>query len=361
MNLFSTFSLYLTKRFLLSIGGVFLASFLLVLIVDFVEMLRRIGDAPGVSSFIIFLLTLSRVPVFIEIILPFAVLIGSILCFVGLSSKLELVVARAAGISAWQFLKPAFISALLIGIFAATIYNPAAIALREYGLNKETQFFGAKTTLKSEDFWLRQASDKGQAVLSAKLATQQGQVLAGVTIYRYDENGQFFERIDAEQAIYQDKQWLLKKARITPLEKQPFEQEMYFLPTALDFEQLRESFVLPDMLSFWELPAFIALTKNAGLSAARFELQYQVLLARPLLLLAMVLLAASASLKFFRLGGMVSTIITGIVTGFLLYIISELAGNLGRSGLVPAFIAAWSPGLFGSLIGLLWLMKLEDT
>ena len=48
--------------------------------------------------------------------MPFCVLIGAMSCYLNLSRRLELVVARAAGMSAWQFIAPALIVALLLGV-----------------------------------------------------------------------------------------------------------------------------------------------------------------------------------------------------------------------------------------------------
>ena len=61
-------------------------------------------------------LALFRTPAIAEQVMPFAVLFGSMAALLQLSRKLELVVARAAGISAWQFLQPGLFVALLIGI-----------------------------------------------------------------------------------------------------------------------------------------------------------------------------------------------------------------------------------------------------
>ena len=48
--------------------------------------------------------------------MPFTVLVGAMVCYLNLSRRLELVVARSAGVSAWQFMRPAIVIALLIGI-----------------------------------------------------------------------------------------------------------------------------------------------------------------------------------------------------------------------------------------------------
>src|SRR5206468_1533527 len=81
----------------------------LIILLDYVEQMRRLGDDPKVSALLIAKISLFRVPQIGERILPFCVLIGAMSCFLGLSRRLELVVSRAAGMSAWQFTAPAFV------------------------------------------------------------------------------------------------------------------------------------------------------------------------------------------------------------------------------------------------------------
>lgn len=357
----STFSRYMTRKFSAAVAGTFLGAFGLVLAVDFVEQLRRVEDSTKAPTQLVALLTLYRVPAFIEIVLPFAVLVGAMLCFLGLSRKLELVVARAAGLSAWQFLAPAIVVAVLIGVFAATVYNPIASDFRERSVKLEGELFGRYHVSDSQqNFWFRQATPAGQMVINAASAVERGQHLSGVSVLVYDKADAFVERIDAESADLGAGFWTLKNARVTPVGREPVLHETYQLPTQLTAEQVRQSFAMPEQISFWDLPQFIELAKRSGLPVARFELQYQLLLARPLLLVAMVLVAAAASLRFARLGGLGKTILGGVVAGFLLYVGSELAGNLGRSNLVPPTLAAWSPALIGALMGFMVLLKQED-
>src|SRR5258707_4247263 len=58
--------------------------------------------------------------------MPFAVLLGTMLAFGGLTRRNKLLVARAAGISVWQFLTPPILVALLAGVIAVTVFNPVA-------------------------------------------------------------------------------------------------------------------------------------------------------------------------------------------------------------------------------------------
>ena len=116
----------------------------------------------------------------------------------------------------------------------------------------------------------------------------------------------------------------------------------------------------PETVPFWQLPSYIELADRAGLVAAGYRLQYQQLLARPFLLAAMVMLAASVSLRFFRFGGVQKMVLSGISAGFLLFVLSKITEDMSKSELVSPVMAAWIPVLVGSLTGFVALLYQED-
>ena len=86
-------------------------------------------------------LALFRTPAVAEQVLPFAVLFGSMATLLQLSRKLELVVARAAGVSVWQFLQPGILVAALIGVVSVTAYNPLSARLKQHASAIEARVF----------------------------------------------------------------------------------------------------------------------------------------------------------------------------------------------------------------------------
>ncbi len=356
-----TFGLYLTRRFLRSIGLVFGVMFTLIYLIDFVELLRRASDAQGSTTAFIAFLTLLRVPAVTEQVLPFAVLFGAMAAFLALSRKLELVVARAAGLSAWQFLLPPVLIVGLIGIFSVTIYNPVSALFKQRADRYETRLFG-KTGRDEADtsLWIRQKSADGQAILRAERSSDNGTRLAAVTAFIYDKDGRFLERVEAARAKLLPGFWTLEDARVLRAGEEPSTHANYVLASNLSPEQVTQSFVAPDSVPFWDLPALRERTELAGLDATGYRLRYQVLLARPLLLVAMVLVAASFSLRFFRFGGISRMVAGGVIAGFVLYVTTKLVGDLGSAGLMSAAIAAWSPAIAGCMLGTLALLHQED-
>ena len=358
-----TLARYFGIRFLIAVIAVFSGVFVLVVLVDYVELMRRASDIPDVSAWLVAKTSFFRVPQVTERLLPFAVLVGAMTCYLNLSRRLELVIARSAGISAWQFVAPAAIGALLLGVAATTVYNPLSAAMLERSKRLEADLFGEHDSgLQSSaaGFWVRQKSVDGQSIVNARSSREQGVELGGVTVFTFDSSGHFHERIEAKAAALESGHWRLEQARIYASGAPPREYDSYLLSTNLTTEQVRESFATPETVSFWQLPLYIQLADQAGLGAAGYRLQYQLLLARPFLLGAMVLLAASVSLRFFRIGGVSRMVLAGVGAGFLLYVLSKITADLSTAELMHPVAAAWLPALVGGLTGFVVLLYQED-
>jgi lipopolysaccharide export system permease protein len=102
------------------------------------------------------------------------------------------------------------------------------------------------------------------------------------------------------------------------------------------------------------------LLEESGFSAQRHRLHYDVLLARPFLLCAMVLVAAIFSLRTQRRGGVTVMIVGGVAAGFFLYVLSDVIFALGISAKVPIVLAAWTPTGVSLIFGATTLLHLED-
>ena len=190
---------------------------------------------------------------------------------------------------------------------------------------------------------------------------EEGGIIDGVTFYIFDQANRFQRRVEADTAILTPGKWRLTNVHELVPDHQVVAYETLELATDLTAEQVNQTFAATaDTVSFWRLSAAIALANAAGLDANEYRLQYQTLLARPVLLLAMVLIAATVSLRFARFGGIGWMILGGIGAGFVLYVVTKIAKDLGNAGLVDPSAAAWSPAVIGMLIGFSVLLNQED-
>ena len=360
-----TLTLYFARHFFKMVAAIFVLAFLLIALVTYFEFFNRAlkGDiAPG---FALAAMALFRVPSISEEALPFAVLYGSIAAFVIANRRLEVVVARAAGVSAWQFLLPACVVGLLFGVVATTLYNPAAANLQAWSNELASNIFnsGQKRAAAADNtgpVWARQSAGGVESIIGSISSFDEGLGLLGVTAYVFEPGGRFRERVDAPRGHFYPGEWRLEDATVTSTKADPHQVPVYSLPTNLSPSEVKGTFLKLDSVSFWTLPALAAAARRSGVSPARYELQFHVLLSRPILLLAMVLNAAKVSLRFSRSRDLGRMIITGVGVGFMLYVVMKIAWDLGSGGIVPPPLAAWLPSIVATLVGITVLLHLED-
>lgn len=363
MRTSTTLTLYIGRQFLTAIAIVFAVMVLITFSFDFLELLRRAATHDEVTFHLALAMALLKLPNLALKLMPFAALFGTMLALARLTRSQELVATRAAGVSVWQFLMPGLLLAALLGTLDVTLFNPVAAAMVSRYDRLEARYFHGQSSLlavSDSGLWLRQADPSGQSVVHALRVSRQGTELGDVTIFLYAGVDRFTGRIDAADARLEPGYWQIKDALITGPNRPARFVANYRMPTSLTLAQIQDSFASPDSLSFWQLPTFIANLQAAGFSAVRHRLHWQSVLSTPLLLIAMVLIAATFSLRLTRRGGTGYMLAGGVMTGFVLYFMSDVVAALGIAGTIPVIMAAWTPAGVCALLGVTTLLYLED-
>jgi len=365
VRLSMTLSTYISRHFLVWFCTLFVMFLSLVLLFDTIELLRRSASRPEVTFGMVVEMALLKLPHMGQQTFPFAVLFGGMAAFWRLTRNYELMITRAAGVSAWQFLLPVMAIAFLLGVFRVAVVNPLASAtLARYERLEAKRLKGQANFLAISPggLWLRQANDSGQSVVHAQNILQQGAdvELRDVIIFVYKGSNDFRERIDAATARLEDGFWHLHDAWVYNPERPPKFEKEHWLETNLTLNKIQDSFAPPETMSVWEIPDFIKTLEKAGFSATRHRLYLHTLLAAPFLMCAMVLIAATFTLRHARRGGTAFVIGGGVLTGFVLYFLSDVVFALGLSDSIPVTLAAWTPSGVTMLLGLAMLLHLED-
>jgi lipopolysaccharide export system permease protein len=359
-----TLSIYLALQFLFWLVSVFFIFMAIAMLFDVVEMLRRTADNDDISLAFVIYMSALKLPFLAQTTMPFMTLFAAMLTFWRLARANEAVVARATGISAWQFILPAFLITLVLGIVAITLINPLSATMLEKFQKIEAQRIKHRTSMISvsqNGLWLRQNDGVGgHSVIHALRVSPFELVLHDVIIFRFDENNHFIARIDAPTIALRNGHWVIPEGwrSTTKPETSPIVNMQ--IPTDLTKNNILESFSKPETMSFWRLPAFIKTIERAGFSSHRHRLHYYALIAFPVLLASMILIAASFTLRINRRTGTSAALLGGISCSFALYFVTDIVHALGLSASVPILLAAWTPAGISTLIGLAMLFHLED-
>jgi lipopolysaccharide export system permease protein len=359
----STLFRYISRQFLLNLLVLMLMLLGIMMLFDIIEFLRRTANIPHIPVGLTLSMSLMKLPYLGEHILPMGILFAAIYTCWKLNKTSELVVIRSSGLSAWQFLNPLIICALLTGIFSTAILNPvSSIFLSKYQQMDRIHFQNNVNlaTVSKTGVWLRQPSEQGYALIHAATFDKKDWQLNNVTVLFFDNADNFVRRIDSPLAYLREGYWDIRQLLVNNkgggLER--FDDRQ--IPTGLTAQKIEESFADPDTISFWSIPEYIHIMESTGFPATRLYLHFHSLLAQPFLFAAMILLAATFSLRPPRMGGVAYMIVLGVAVGFFVFFMQSILQAFGISQKIPVYLASWSPAIIGLLLGGTALLHLED-
>lgn len=357
-----TLGRYFFLRYATIAAWFFAGIFALVFLIDFTELTSRISRIPGFTYWIAATISALRVPMLVLQTVPFVGLFAAMATLISLNRKYELVVARAAGISAWQFLLPVCLGAFVFGVLAVAVLNPLAASGLVRSQNIEDVLRSGKSNQVGSDTvpWLRQKTPSGDTIIGARAILSQGLEMSDATFLMLDRDGDIFERKDARRVFLRDGYWELQDVTVRPSDGPGEKRTADRVPTDLKPEFVQERLAQPETIPFYELPRKIEVARSFGLGANAFAMQFDSLIALPFLLVAMTLIAATVSMRFARMGQSATMILGGVVAGFLLYVVSVLVKAFGVAGLVPTIVAAWFPVVVAMFFGVTFLLYKED-
>lgn len=364
MTLSPTLFIYIGRQFLFWFLAVFFVMITVIVLIDAVELLRRSSSKTDVTITVVTSMALLRGPFLAQETIPFAAMFGGMLTYFRLTRNHELVVLRAAGVSVWQFMLPALLVVVMVGVAKVTLLNPLSSLLLSQFEELEGRYLTGRSSLlavSSSGIWLRQSyGESGQAVIHATSIETDDLKLRDVIVFLLAKEDQFIGRIDAKTARLGDGQWEFTDAWLTGPEKPGEFVSSHTLSTDLTADKIQDSFASPETVSFWSLPRFIKILEQTGFSALAHRLQLHTLIAEPVLLVAMVMIAASFSMRLSRRGGATLLLGAGVLTSFLLFIVTNIVHAIGLGGSVPVALAAWTPAGVSLMAGIALLMHLED-
>lgn len=357
-----TLTRYLAKQYAIWFIAIFVGLTGIIYLFEVAELMRRTTDLADATLGIVLRMGVYKLPDTISKIMPFVVLFSGMFTFWKLTRSQELIIARSAGVSAWQFLAPALLVTLTFSLFNVTIINPVGSVMTSRYQEMEARYLksGPSLELTGAGLWVRQNEGARHYLLHADQVSLNPLTLRPVIVFIYDKNDRYLGRADAPQAVLKGQTWVISKAWFNWDDETSNFEEEYRLDTTLTLEKIQESMAPPNTISFWHLPRFIRALHSIGLPAARHELKLQTLLAEPVLLCAMVFFAAAFSLRLNRRGGILNAMMAGMFVGSVVYSINNVVTALGANQTLPVILAAWTIPLLALIGGQATLLYLED-
>ena len=350
---------YMVRLFLTRSLAVMLALVLILMTLDLLGESGKILAVPGNSDADLWRYVSFRVPMLISRFLPFSVLLGTLIAFVGLNQHSEVVAMKAAGLSAHQILAPLIVASIGIaaGLFAfneGVVVNSTRVvtAWSDNDYKPVPQSSGVVSNV-----WVMNGDDFIRAGIAG------GKPFRAQNITIYDRKGSELQReIQAARATPQPTgDWLLENVRIYDANMNVVRR----VPSLRAMEgvtqnQLTLAKVDPTELDYWTLKKRAAELEAAGRPAeeARAGLAHKI--TQPLSTLLMPLLAAIAAFGLARSGQVMVRAVVGMALGFAYFMVDNFSLAMGNAGTYPPVVAAWAPFFLFLLIGETVLIRTEE-
>lgn len=277
---------------------------------------------------------------------PIAGFIGSLIGLGRLASTSELIVMRAAGVSiariGWSVVKAALIMLFIItiiGEWPAPRWQYQAIHLKEHLTHKKLSLWS------NEGLWLRQQRSfvhVGSVLSNTKVSD--------ISRFDFDKQDHLLSSLYAKEGIFENGQWMLKDVSVTELAPTQskvlhYDQKplgMVFQPDLLQKKMQRDS----DQQTIVGLWNNIQYRRQAGLLANELESAFWQRAMQPLTTVVMICLGVPFVFGSLRNASMSARILTGIIIGFVFYMLNQFLGPIALVYQWPAWIAGALPTLF---------------
>lgn len=344
---------YVAKRFLLFFFFAILASMTIYLIVDPIENLDDFLDK-DIGWPDIFRYYLLFIPYIIYQTYPVAVLLGTMFCIGGLTTKNELMAMTASGVPLRRHLILLTTIGLLLSAF---MFWWGETIVPE--MNRERYAIWRQQVKQREDWRL---TDQGQVylqdsrnrVLHLDLYQPKSEAGYGVDLYRF-ERGRIRERTTARSMTWNGRSWVLHRVIIREFGPEGGEQiserdrlqiELHVIPS--DMVELQ---VEPEEMSMGELLRFVERIDLTGGNSARWRVDIHSKVALPFAGVIIILFGVPVS-AVRRRSGVIFGVTVSLLISFIFFGIMQMGKVFGYKEMMSPLLAAWIWNIVFLAIGL---------
>lgn len=354
-----------------AIAFVAIAFLALFFFIDVVDELERVGRG-GYQLHQALLYCLLLLPGHLYVLMPIAVLIGTIYALARMAQSSEFTILRVSGLGPQRALTLllglglAFAAAtFVLGDYLAPAFDREAHAVRT-AARGGTVYGQAGTWLKD-----RQMTPEGERSYSAQVtaAGPDGR-LRNIRLYEFDADARLIGQLQAESAVVgDDGLWQLSGVQRSRWQPQDEGRDLEVIEERLDsFEwrsTLNRNVVVaavrpPSEMSALDLFRYMTHLSDNEQAAQRYEIQFWKKVLYPLACLVMVMLALPFAYLHSRSGGISLKVFGGIMLGISFVLLNNVFTHVGLLQDWTPWVAAATPSAVYFLLSLLafnWLVR----
>lgn len=343
---------YILKEFLRFFIVICITFIGLYLIIDFFNKSRMFlsnnATSLQIASFFFY-----SIPMIISLILPPAVLLATLMTYGSLSKFSEITAMKANGVSLYRMTLPALIFAALMALvlfYFAELITPASIQKSEYIEKIDIKKQKTLGYFKQNEIWYRGDG----AIYNFKMFDVSNDTLHGITINYLNNDFTLRMRIDAKSAKWENNKWIFYDLLTTRFDSNNSPVLEWSKENIINIPEQPNDFKIvqkhAEKMGYFELKKYVSKIQKEGYDVTRYLVHLHGKIAFPFVIIIMIFIGVSFSLRSERSGGIMQSVGLGIFIGFSYFSVHALSMSLGLSGRIPALLAAWGANILFSAI-----------
>jgi len=344
---------YILKEFLKFFIIVFVSFVVLYMIVDFFAKARMfLSNHATVMQMATYLLY--SIPNIVSMVLPASILLATLMTYSSLSKFSEITAMKANGISLYRMALPSLFVAVFTSLFFFffnELITPYSVRQTEQIIKVDVQKYYSQLFFKYNEIWYRNEN----TIYNFKYFDIDSLTMKGVSLYYMKPDFTLEKRISAKNAKWENGRWILDELMIitfdennTPILKWDSQQTADIPEKPETFRSIQQEI---ENLGYFDLRKYVGKIASEGYDTTKYEVILAGKIAFPFVMVLMIFIGISFSLRSERGGGVMQSIAVGIVIGFSYWIVHALFMATGQSGRLPPFVAAWAANILFGIAG----------
>ncbi|MGD9708142.1 MAG: LPS export ABC transporter permease LptG [Candidatus Delongbacteria bacterium] len=347
--------LYMIKKFTVTLIISLATMILIYIIIDLFDHLNKFLDAnmPLIGYILYYTL---KIPEIISQILPLVSFMSLLFTLGSLTKYNEIVAMLSSGMSLFRISLPFVIMGILLS--AGHFYFTESVVP-----------YASRKHYEAKDYYLTKSSkihrrynefvyQEGNSIVYISTFDGNRKIAGGVSIQAINE-GRIDFRLDADEMMYEDGKWKLKKLiKRTFVADSTIFERMDSLSIFLDFEpeDITKTELKPIEMGFFELSEYIEKKERLGADMTKWKVEKYSKISYSLINLVLILIAIPLGTGRARSAASVNF---GISVGiaFIYYLLIIMFKNWGAVGQVNVLVSAWAPNMIFGIIGIYMIKR----
>ena len=357
---FKVYQKYLVKEFIVTSFKITFIFFILGFIMGILEELNFFSEYDVNYYFPIYLVLLN-VPSLLYEIFPFIFLLTSQFFFIKLLEKGELNTFKNNGLSNFKILKLTTLVSFLLGLFIIVVfYNFSAILKFKYldikkDYTKDNKYLA---TITENGLWIKDEINNEINFINAKNFAFN--TLNEIDIIQLNNEFEFVKNIRSKKAQIENNSWILYDSKIIYKSNEIVEKDKLIFKSNFNYKEINNLFSNLSSLTIWNLFELRKNYKSINYSTTEIDYQLQKVVAYPILITIITLMASILMLNINYKKPKVFLIIIGILLSVTIYYINFFFGTLGKNEKIPLLVSIWTPIIILTMFSVIGMIRINE-